>query len=95
MRKICWAELSQYSHYMDFPSNTFTGRLYVVLTAKDLWWKLLRSSKNHENRESLAQQNIRRLQYNIGSVYTLTVTCHYNIHYTLLAEVYIPTAHAS
>ena len=21
--KFCWAKLSRYSHYMDFPSNTF------------------------------------------------------------------------
>ena len=81
---------------MDFPSNTFAvqgqGAYMLYLEQKG---KLSCSSKNHENHESFAQQNLPHSRYNIGSVYTLTVTCHYNIHYTLLAEVYIPTAHAS
>ena len=50
MGKVFLAKLSWYSHYMDFLSNTFVVQgqgtyVYVILTAKDSWEKLLRSSK--------------------------------------------------
>ena len=57
---------------MDFPSNTFAvqgqGAYMLYLEQKG---KLLRSSKNHENRESFAQQNLPHSRYNNGNVYTL------------------------
>ena len=44
--KFRWAKLLRYSHYMDFPGNTFTVQsLYAVLGAKVSWEKLLYSSK--------------------------------------------------
>ena len=56
MGKFRWAKLSRYSHYINFPDNTFNvqvqGAYMLYLEAKDLWEKLSCSSKN---RESLAQ----------------------------------------
>ena len=57
---------------MDFPSNTFAvqgqGAYMLYLEQKG---KLSRSSKNHENRESFAQQHLSHSRYNNGNVYTL------------------------
>ena len=49
MKKFRWDELSQYSHYMDFPSNTFAVQgqgTYMLYLEQKIMGKLSHSSKN-------------------------------------------------
>ena len=78
--KFHWAKLALYSHYMDFPvilCGARSGRLYVVLKAKDSWEKLSHYSKNHK---SLAQRNFPHLRYihTVALVQGVTVICSPN-----------------
>ena len=62
--KFCWAKLSRYSHYMDFPGYTFAMQdegAYVLYLEQKIHGKNFCTL--HKNRESLAQQIFPHLCY--------------------------------
>ena len=67
MRKVLLVKLSHYSHYMDFPGNTFVvqgqGTYMLYLEQKIHGTNFYALLKSHENCESLAQKNFTCLQY--------------------------------
>ena len=75
--KFCCTKLSQYSHYKDFPGNTFAvqGQVaYMLYLEQKVQVKNLNALlKNRKNHESLAQQNFPCLQYALKITPTLLV----------------------
>ena len=67
MRKVVLVKLSWYSHYMDFPGNTFAVQgqsIYMLyLQQKIHGTNFCALLKSHENCESLAQKKFTCLQY--------------------------------